>query len=508
MQGNFSEGDACNQLSTAPHRHALRGGIFMRTFFAFLAITLVTVLLFTFILAASLQSQRQSAYEEEVRAQAREVASYMAHLNQIQFVFESSTMRYVLYSKMQTIHDRYNADIWIVSYESGQIRYQYLDSGGNIVDPKYITSESVFEQIALIYQGNEIRAQGLFPELGEDITTIGVPWTYSDGHVVGAVLLHISVEDLRVHFGDVLPTLLPAGLGVLLLGVALSFVLARSQTKPLKELTYAVRDFSKGKLDRRVELRCGGELAALGDEINKMAFELSNMEKSRKSFVANVSHELRSPLTSIRGYVQALRDGTFPEEEREKYMDVVLDETARLTALVRDLLDLSRIDSGKFPLNKERIDLCEQMRRALLSFEQRIDQKRVEVAAEFPDDPCWVNADPDRIRQVITNLIDNALKFISEGGRLSVGVGAAARRVYAYVEDDGPGIDAEDLPYIFDRFYKADKAHTSGMGTGLGLSIVKRIIEQHGGEITVSSQPGRTVFRFELAAAEEKKPAQ
>ena len=198
MQGNFSEGDACNQLSTAPHRHALRGGIFMRTFFAFLAITLVTVLLFTFILAASLQSQRQSAYEEEVRAQAREVASYMAHLNQIQFVFESSTMRYVLYSKMQTIHDRYNADIWIVSYESGQIRYQYLDSGGNIVDPKYITSESVFEQIALIYQGNEIRAQGLFPELGEDITTIGVPWTYSDGHVVGAVLLHISEEDLRV----------------------------------------------------------------------------------------------------------------------------------------------------------------------------------------------------------------------------------------------------------------------------------------------------------------------
>ena len=235
----------------------MRGGIFLRTFLAFLALTLVTVLVFTFTLAATLQSQRQSAYEEEVRAQAREVAGYMAHLNQIQFVFESSTMRYVLYSKMQTIHDRYNADIWIVSYESGQLRYQYLDSGGNIVDPKYIASEAVIEQIAQIYQGNEIRAQGLLPELGEDIVTIGVPWTYSDGHVVGAVLLHISVEDLRVHFGDMLPTLLPAGLVVLLLGVALSFVLARSQTRPLKELTYAVREFSKGNLDRRVELRCG-----------------------------------------------------------------------------------------------------------------------------------------------------------------------------------------------------------------------------------------------------------
>lgn len=505
MHGSFSEGEG-RRLSGAQGRHGVRGGIFLRTFLAFLALTLVTVLVFTFTLAATLQSQRQSAYEEEVRAQAREVAGYMAHLNQIQFVFESSTMRYVLYSKMQTIHDRYNADIWIVSYESGQLRYQYLDSGGNIVDPKYIASEAVIEQIAQIYQGNEIRAQGLLPELGEDIVTIGVPWTYSDGHVVGAVLLHISVEDLRVHFGDMLPTLLPAGLVVLLLGVALSFVLARSQTRPLKELTYAVREFSKGNLDRRVELRCGGELRALGEEINKMAFELSNLENSRKSFVANVSHELRSPLTSIRGYVQALRDGTFPEEEREKYMDVVLDETGRLTALVRDLLDLSRIESGNFPLNMECIDLCEQMRRALLSFEQRIDQKHVEVEAELPDEPCRVQADPDRIRQVIGNLIDNALKFLPEGGTLGVGVGVAGRRVYAYVEDNGPGISAEDLPFIFDRFYKADKAHTSGMGTGLGLSIVKRIIEQHAGEITVSSEPGNTVFRFELVAAEEKKP--
>lgn len=508
MQERFSEGDACRQLTVAEHRHGPHGGIFLRTFAALLSITLVTVLLFTFILTASLQAQRQTAYEDEMRTQAHEVAGYMSHLNQLQSIFESSTMRYVLYSKMQTIHDRYNADIWLVSYDGGRLLYQYLDSGGNIVDPNYITSEAVLEQIALIYQGNNIRVQGLFPELGEDIVTIGVPWTYSDGHVVGAVLLHIAVDDLQVRFMDVLPSLLPAGLGVLILGVVLSFLLARSQTRPLKEITAAVRDFSKGKLDRRVQLKCGGELQALGEEINKMAFELSNLEESRKSFVANVSHELRSPLTSIRGYVQALRDGAFPEEDREKYMDVVLDETTRLTALVRDLLDLSRIESGKFPLNLERVDLCEQMRRTLLSFEVRIDQKHVDVDAELPDAPCWVNADVGRIRQVIGNLIDNALKFLPEGGRLGVGVGRAGKRVYAYVEDNGPGIAADDLPFIFDRFYKADKAHTAGMGTGLGLSIVKRILEQHGGSISVSSEPGRTVFRFELSEApapEEKK---
>ena len=502
MQETFSGGDACRQMTTGAHRHGPRGGIFLRTFLGFLALTLATVLLFTFILTASLQAERQTAYEDEVRAQAREVAGYVSHLNQLQFVFESSTMRYVLLSKMQTIHDHYNADIWIVSYDDGRLIYQFLDSGGNIVDPRYISSEAVLAQIADIYQGNEIRVQGLFPELGEDIVTIGVPWRYSDGHVVGAVLLNISTEDLRVRFMDVLPSLLPVGVGVLILGVFCSLLLARSLTRPLKEITAAVRDFSKGHLDRRVHLTCGGELRALGDEIDRMAFELSNMEESRKSFVANVSHELRSPLTSIRGYVQALRDGAIPEEEREKYMDVVLDETARLTALVRDLLDLSRIESGKFPMEMARIDLCEQMRRSLLSFEGRIEEKRVEVAAELPETPCYVMADAGRIRQVIGNLIDNALKFLPEGGTLRVGVGNAGKRVYAYVEDNGPGISPNDLPFIFDRFYKVDKSH-HGKGTGLGLAIAYEIMKHLGEEMSVTSEPGQgSCFTFTLHIAQ------
>ena len=156
--------------------------------------------------------------------------------------------------------------------------------------------------------------QGLFPELGEDIVTIGVPWRYSDGHVVGAVLLNISTEDLRVRFMDVLPSLLPVGVGVLILGVFCSLLLARSLTRPLKEITAAVRDFSKGRLDRRVQLSCGGELQALGDEIDRMAFELSNMEQSRKSFVANVSHELRSPLTSIAATCRRCATGRSPRK--------------------------------------------------------------------------------------------------------------------------------------------------------------------------------------------------
>jgi signal transduction histidine kinase len=479
----------------------VRGGIFVRTFAAFLMATLATVALFTVTLAATLQAQRQESYEDEVRQQAREVAEYMSHLNQLQFVRENTTMQFVIRRKLTHIHDRYNADIWIVSYNSGQA--QILDSSWNTSE--YATSEAVALQLQSIYQGSEIRVQGLFPELGDEIVTIGVPWTYSEGHVVGAVLLHISTESLRVKLTDVLPALLPAGLGVLALGIALSFILARSQTNPLNELIAAVRDFSRGELGRRVELHCGGELQALGEEINKMAFALSTLEESRRGFVASVSHELRSPLTCIQGYVQALRDGTFPEEDREKYMGVVLDETARLTNLVNDLLDLSRFESGKFPLNLMRLDINELIRRTLLRFEPRIDEKRANVEADFPDEPGYVEADPERIQQVVGNLIDNALKFLPDGGTLSVGARREGKRVVAWVRDSGPGISTEDLPFIFDRFYKADKAHTSGMGTGLGLSIVKRILEQHGTDISVDSKPGETVFRFSLPAADEKK---
>ncbi len=481
----------------------MRGGIFWRTFLAFLLITVFTVLLFTAVLATSLQIDRQESYEAEVFSQAREVAEYMSRLNLLSSIRENSTMQFVIRSKLADIHDRYNADVWIVSYGSDYNYVEYLDSSWNTSE--YLTSEAVNEQLLKISKGEEIRVKGLFPELGREIVTIGVPWKYSEGHVVGAVLLHISTESLQVHITDMLPMLLLAGLGVLILGTLFSLVLARSQIQPLREITDAVNTFAKGKLDRRVNLQCGGELQKLGESINQMAFELSNLEESRKSFVANVSHELRSPLTSIRGYVEALQDGTIDPADRAKYMGVVLDETNRLTALVRDLLDLSRMDSGKFPLHLQRTDLNELIRLSVLSFEKRIEEKQIEVEVTLDDDPRFVRADPDRIRQVMTNLIDNALKFLPEKGRLSVGARREGKNILVWVEDNGPGISPEDLPFIFDRFYKADKAHTSGMGTGLGLSIVKRILDQHDSQIQARSGEGKTVFSFSLHEDRENK---
>ena len=317
----------------------MRSSLFWRAFAAFLLLTLLTVTLCTGAMAAYLQAERQKSYEAEVHQQAEEVAEYMAHLNAISFVRENTTMQYVVRSKIKRIKEEYGAEIWIVSYSSGTV--QYLDGEWNTSEE--IASDAVLKQLAIIQSGREIRVQGLFPKLGNEIVTIGVPWRYSDGYVVGAVLLHISVESLKVSYGELLWKILPVSAVALALGVVLSYFLAASQSRPVKKISRAVKKFAQGDLSSRVQLSCGGELQALGDSINDMAQALNELEDSRRAFVANVSHELRSPLTSMRGYVQGMLDGTIPPQDTSRYLNVVMAETNRLTSLLNDLLDLSRI---------------------------------------------------------------------------------------------------------------------------------------------------------------------
>lgn len=477
----------------------MKSGLFWRLFSAILAVVLVTVVLFSAILLTVQRARAQETYETEVRMQARQIADYMQHINQLSLVRSNATIQYLVNEKISEVYDTYNADIWLMDFSSGQL--QYIDRSWNTMES--IATDAVLEQLNIILTGQEIRATHLFQELGDHIVTIGVPWTYSDGRVVGAVLLHIPVDRLTVSIFSVLPqAILPAGVS-LLLGIVLAFCVARSQTLPMREIEGAVRAFTRGELDRRVKLDCGGELEQLGNSINRMATELSNMEQSRRSFVANVSHELRSPMTSMKGYVQAMLDGVIPPEEQPRYLQVVLDETNRLTDLVRDLLDLSRLESGKFPLDIAPFDANEMMRRILIRFEQRIEEKNIDVEIDFADDPCRVLGDVKRINQVVSNFIDNAVKFMNgEGSRLSLRTQREGAYVRFSVQDNGPGISEGDQPHVFDRFYKADKAHTSGMGTGLGLSICKQIMQQHNSAIEMHSRSGETVFSFLLPAVE------
>lgn len=458
----------------------------------------MTILILSFIMVSLLRAERQTAYEAEVRMQARDVAQLMQLQNMTSMWRIDPKSGSTVQWKIEEIRDNYNAEVWLVNVNG----YVMVVGTGEYSDR--INDEQVLEQIRRVLSGYEIRAQGLFEELGSGMVTLGVPW-YGNGiagnRVLGAVLLHISVDSLKVDYSDLVRYAVFAGIVSLFIGTLLAWIIAQHQSRPLKQINDAVTAFAGGDFKRRVTVKGNDEMSQLAASFNQMAEDISNLDQSRKSFVANVSHELRSPMTCIQGYVQGMIDGTISDEERPVYLNTVLSETQRLTKLVGELLDLSRFESGKIPLNKTVFDVDELILSVLFKYEQKIEDKGISVEITFKEQPCHVLADSARITQVVTNLIDNAVKFTPENGQITVWTHVVDAQAYVTVKNDGVGIPSEDLPFIFDRFYKVDKAHTSGMGTGLGLSIVKKIMEQHEQTITATSSGSMTTFVFTLEKA-------
>jgi two-component system phosphate regulon sensor histidine kinase PhoR len=232
--------------------------------------------------------------------------------------------------------------------------------------------------------------------------------------------------------------------------------------------------------------------------------ELRRLEQVRKDFVANVSHELRTPLTAIKGYIEALQEGAFDDQtQRDQFLDTIRKQTDRLNLIITDLLLLAKIESGQVPLKQEPIALAGVINRTVSLLRRQLEQKRHTVRIHIPEDLPPVLGDEERLSQVFSNLLDNAIKYTPDQGTITISAEAGDAFVVASVEDTGIGIPPKDLPRIFERFYRVDKARARELGgTGLGLSIVKHLVEGHGGTVTVESLPGRgTKFRVMLPMA-------
>ena len=232
-----------------------------------------------------------------------------------------------------------------------------------------------------------------------------------------------------------------------------------------------------------------------------MAVALQNSDTVQQEFVANVSHELKTPMTTIAGYLDGMLDGTIPQEKHRFYMELVATEVRRLSRLVRNMLDVSRLrDQGIPPEKLSDFDICEAAGQALLSFEQRINQKELNVDIDMPELGLTVRAMQDAITQVLYNLLDNAVKFINQGGTLSIRIKQQGSSAVITVGNTGPTIAPEELPLIFDRFHKTDKSRSTDRdGVGLGLYIVKTIVLAHGEDVYVTSADGKTEFTFTLS---------
>ena len=327
------------------------------------------------------------------------------------------------------------------------------------------------------------------------------PLVSDDGRIMGIVLVSAPVTGITNYMHGMFRVFFLTAIAALIVSMLVALLLSRNEVKPVLRLTDAVRRFGRGEMQTRVDAREMGtrEMTELATSFNSMADQLEKTERRRQEFVANISHELKTPMTNIGGYVDGMLDGVIPPEEHRRYMEIVSREVRRLDRLVRSMLDISRMQSEGLPEDKkQRFDLSELVLQTFANFEQKISQKEIECSLDLPDDPAWTVAGKDAIAQVIFNLADNAVKFCPQGGELTVSLKKEGGKYLVTVQNSGPTIPAEELPLIFDRFHKTDKSRSKKDGVGLGLYIVKTIIGVHGEDIRVESRNGITAFTFTL----------
>ena len=464
----------------------------MVTYFIIMLITLITLGLF---LSGAFQRYIIKNTEEELIREARELNKH----------YELYDKGWVSREYMELISDgitRYeNTNIWVVRVvgDIGLLQFQYTPRGAN---NEMEVAPFSKEEIINVLKGSIIKNIGKFGErFPVPVLTVGLPLKLGQ-QIRGAIFFHTPIEEINLILYGIYADIWKGILFSAILSVVLLYWISHKISKPLSQMSEVSRQIASGNYDRRVNVSTRDETGQLALNFNAMADSLEKLEDMRRSFVANVSHELRSPLTSIRGYIQGILDKTFNPEEQERYLTIALEETQRLNKLINELLDLSQIESGQFPLNTTVFDINEQIRRLIIAQEEKIDAKKINVEIDFETDKCMVKADMDRIKQVIINLLDNAIKFNQHEGLLLIKTWRNRGKVYIKVQDQGIGIPKEEIANIWDRFYQVEKSR-SGLerGTGLGLSIIKKIIDEHHEKIWVNSRLGEgTAFIFSLEA--------
>jgi signal transduction histidine kinase len=297
-------------------------------------------------------------------------------------------------------------------------------------------------------------------------------------------------------------SLLLGGSVAIAIALLLTFVLSRRMTSPIGALAKAARRLGRGDLSQRVQLQGEGEVAALAQAFNSMAADLEHVEQLRRNLVADVAHELRTPLSNIQGYLEAIRDEVIKPDAAA--IRSLSEETALLSRLVNELQELSLAEAGELKLVYQAEDITKLVKQAVTPWQPQLAAKEISLSLDLPDNLSPVNIDWQRVNQVLHNLLENAVAYTHKGGTINVAAIAQGDWVEVSVSDTGEGIPAEDLPHIFERFYRVDKSRARATGgSGLGLTIAKRLVEAHGGKITVQSKLGKgSRFSFTLPIAE------
>ena len=396
--------------------------------------------------------------------------------------------------------------------ESAEVYLFFTDCDGNVVlasDPDDLAGDvveaSVLEKSAKAKENYHIF--GTLDGVLTEKSYISVHEMRSEsGECTGYLFLCSSGDRLVEFRKEFFSNFFLSACLMLLVASVLTKVMMHKLTDPIQKVTDAAQRFGGGDLSVRVEGVDGeGEVADLARTFNKMADNIQSNDNSRGQFMGNIAHELRTPMTTIKGFIDGILDGTIPPERQSHYLHIVSDEVKRLSRLVRTMLNLSRIDNGELKLRPNDFDISETVLSTVLTFEKSIDEKKIDIRGLDTLQPMQVHGDEDLLHQVVYNLIENAVKFTNTEGYISFNVSDSIDRIVVTIENSGSGIQSDELPLVFEKFYKTDKSRSQDKnGMGLGLYLVRTIIKLHGGDISVSSVVDEyTRFSFYIPKPQE-----
>lgn len=465
-------------------KHSFFDKIFLGFLFLFLAVFFVIVLY-------SANASRRVLIEERANNLTNET-----------FLIEPTITGYVrgLYTKedlqnnLAYYANTLNASIWFVDTAGAPIAYATAKDHPNCPDNIYLLNWNYDLTTAQTFTGN---FYGLFDT---DVITVAIPVIANNNLPQGMVLLHSTISQLTDLQRDIIQMIYVPFLIMVIISFILLGVISRKIMRPIKRINTIAEEYATGNFESKLNITSKDEIGQLASTLEFMASELSKLDDYRRAFISNISHDFRSPLTSIKGYIEAILDGTIPPEKQERYLKIVVDETKHLSKLTSSLLELNDFDSYGIWLMYKEFDVVDLIRTALNTFEGKCADKGITLVLNNHTENSVVNADKTKIQQVIYNLLDNAIKFTPSGKSIYVTLTERNDKIFISVKDEGCGIPADSLSKIWVRFYKADVSRGKDkQGTGLGLAITKEIIKAHNENINVVSTEGvGSEFTFSL----------
>ncbi len=433
-----------------------------------------------------IENRKELLYEQG-RKVAREAATVL---------YSGNPNSRSLINDLQVLDRFLDAHIWVINSDGIIVAV----SGPN--EERLLGRQVREEKIGNLAKGESIEERGNFDGmLGESSLTVGYP-VFVNNRFSGGVLVHASLLEIQENFREIYRLTLWVILISVAIAYAILYIQIRRISEPLKEISGAAKVIAGGEFHKRLNINTGDEIEELGNSFNNMAKSLEKIEENRRNLIANISHDLRSPMTSIRGFIEGMIDGTIPEDKREHYLNIVLDESNRLIKMTNELLELGNMQQGSLEIKKEAFELNETIRRKLVAYEKGITEKKLDVVFSMFEEKTFVLSDQVLLERVLSNLMDNAVKFTPEKGSIEIRTSTKEDRIIVEITNTGKSISSEELNRVWERFHKGDTSrglHKGGYG--LGLAIVREIISQLGERIWVSSGEGYVKFTLTIEKA-------